>query len=375
MVAQDPFVVHPRARFALTTIAVLGCVCAALGCRSSNAGAGARWLAMMPRSRSVAVGPRHAGGVRPSDAPAATASPGHGVDLLDGHDRAASDVGWLPAIMPLSGPASAPDVSAAEPLSLATRPRDGAGFRVALDVAYLYGEASGFVQTPSGGAPGTTSPRRPRLGEVGADVVNALDVNLTLGFATRHEVYVGAQFVGLSGDHTLADTLISHGETFPAGTRVSADVRLDWYRLGYRYRWVLDRGAGRDPVLTLTPSVGAALLEFDYKLRSDAVRTSRSYGKGLPQVGLELEWRPGGGALSFSVAAMGFPQFESVPAIATERALVAYSFVRGGDGGVDVRGFVGVQFEQFRYEDAQRVPNRIEVDLGPLLVVGLSASF
>jgi hypothetical protein len=230
----------------------------------------------------------------------------------------------------------------------------------------------GFAQTPSGGNPGTTSPRRPKFREIGIDNAQIVDASVTFGFQ-NHEIYVGGQFVGLSGDDTLDETLISQGRTFPAGAAVSSDVRLDWYRVGYRYRWVLDRGPTERPVLTLYPSVGGALFTFDYKLNADAARASRSYSKGLPQLGLQLDWRPGGGPFSVSAAILGFPQLDNIPAIVTERLLARYEFLRRG--GASLEGFAGVGFEQFRYEDSQRVPNRIEADLGPLLIVGISAGF
>ena len=260
----------------------------------------------------------------------------------------------------------------ADPLTLSTRAPAARDYRIGLDVAYLYGPVHGFTQTPSGGNPGTTSPHRPKFHEIGINDVQIVDASLTFGFG-NHEIYAGGQFVGLSGDDTLDDTLISQGRTFPAGARVSSDVRLDWYRAGYRYRWVLDQGPTDRPVLTLYPSVGGALFTFDYKLNADAARASRSYTKGLPQLGLQLDWRPGGGAFTLSASILGFPPIDNIPAIITERLLARYEFLRRG--GVSLEGFAGIAFEQFRYEDSQQVPNHIEADLGPLLIVGLSVGF
>ena len=101
--------------------------------------------------------------------------------------------------------------------------------------------------------------------------------------------------------------------------------------------------------------------------------TSRSYSKVAPQLGLELEWRPHGGPFSLTAAGLGFPPLDNIPAIAVERAAATYRFVHGK--GVDVEGMIGVQFEQFRYEDSQRVPNHIEADLGPMLFVGIATRF
>jgi hypothetical protein len=256
--------------------------------------------------------------------------------------------------------------------------RTSRDFSVSVEGLYLYGPIYGSVQTPSGGEPGTTSPKRPRLSEIGIDDAHVADAALTLGTG-NHGLYLGAQFIELSGAATLESTLVSQANTFTAGTRVESDVSLDWYRAGYRYRWVLDPGQGNQPAFTLYPSVGAALLTFDYKLKEagDAAggpRVSRSYSKALPQLGLTAEWRPGAGPLAVSAGAMGFPAIGSAtPEIFTESLLLKYQFLH--QPALDVEGVVGVQFEQFYYRDDQPVPNRIDVDLGPLLVVGLHVEF
>jgi hypothetical protein len=250
---------------------------------------------------------------------------------------------------------------------------DASRWRFSAESAYLYGPVRGFVQTPSGGNPGTTSSERPRFSEIGINDANVADVSGIFGLG-NHEIYAGAQFIELSGSRTLSETLVSQGVTFPAGTRVHSDVSLDWYRVGYRYRWVVD-GAEAAPVLTLYPSVGAALFTFDYRLRGDGVaeRVSRSYTKGLPQLGLELEWRPGGGAFSVSLGAMGFPAIDNIPSIATEHLTASYRILNGRD--LRLEGFVGGQFEQIYYKDSQRVSNHVEADLGPMLVVGIGLGF
>jgi hypothetical protein len=249
----------------------------------------------------------------------------------------------------------------------------GTGLHFAAEGSYLYGPVHGFLQTPAGGAPGSSSRERPSFGEIGIDNVNVADAALTVGY-DRHEVFFGAQFIEPTGSATLRQDLVTNGVTFPAGTRVSSSVKLDWYRLGYRYRWELDSAArgDREPQWTLYPSLGAALFTFDYRLDgSGGQHASRSYSKALPQVGLELDWRPGGGPFTLSAGAMGFPPISSIPAIATENVTAKYRFF-GKPGSFNVEGFVGVQFEQMYYKDNQRVPNHIEAQFGPMVVAGLS---
>ncbi|HEX8915972.1 MAG TPA: hypothetical protein VF796_26730 [Humisphaera sp.] len=259
----------------------------------------------------------------------------------------------------------------------AAGPDAAGGVHVSAEGSYLYGSVRGSLQTPSGGRTGTTSPGRPSLEEIGIDDASIGDVALTLSIPGGHRFYAGGQFIGLSGGATLRDTLVSQGQTFDAGAPVHSDVRLDWYRLGYQNPFVLARGAGARPELTLTPAAGAGLFTFDYKLRTDAAdgpRVSRSYSKLMPQVGLEAEWRPGGGPFAVSAGALGFPRLgTATPQITAEHVLLHYSAV--DDRRFTADAFGGVAFEQMNFEDRQTIPNRVRADFGPLLVVGLRLEF
>jgi hypothetical protein len=273
-------------------------------------------------------------------------------------------------LMPLSFSASTP------PGGGTPAPSGGAqgsrAWRFGIEGTYLYGNVHGSLQTPAGGNPGTTSSKRPTFGEIGIHQLNIADVSGVIGTGP-HELYGGAQFIRPSGDATLGSALVTNGVTFPAGTRVHSDVNLDWYRFGYRYDWVIDRGSGERPEWTIYPSAGGAIFTFDYRLTGGGQRASRSYAKALPQLGLAVDWRPRGGPLALSAGAMGFPQISSIPAILVEQASARYRLLRRD--GFALEGFVGVQWEQIYYEDSQRVPNRIHADLGPLLQVGLTAGF
>jgi hypothetical protein len=269
----------------------------------------------------------------------------------------------------------------APPAGPATDDRE---FTLSVAGTFLYGSASGYVQTPSGGEPGTTSKERPKFSEIGIDNASIGDGQLTATFGEqqRNEVYVGGQFIRLSGSDTLGSDLVSHGVTFPAGSHVSSDVQLDWYRVGYRYRLDLNDvtalcGIPTNPGLddfSLYPSVGGAFLNFDYRLDGPGgQRASRSYIKGNVQFGLELEWRPNRGPFSVTLGGLAAPNFSSLPGIYYEELAAHYRFLDTRK--VDATATLGVALEQMDYEDNQRVSNHIHADFGPLLVAGVELKF
>jgi len=108
------------------------------------------------------------------------------------------------------------------------------GFHASLDGEFRYGSIQGFRQIPRGGDVGSTSSERPKFDEMGINQAAIGAPSLTLGW-NNHNIYALARLIRLSGSDVLDTTLISNGTTFPAGTHVSSNMRLDWYGLGYDY--------------------------------------------------------------------------------------------------------------------------------------------
>jgi hypothetical protein len=237
---------------------------------------------------------------------------------------------------------------------------------------YRYGPVHGFVQTPAGGNPGSTSRNRPRLGEIGIHDASVFDGEASVEWGP-HEVFGGAQIVRLSGRDTLRSSLVSHGVSFPAGANVQSDVQLDSYRIGYRYGLVLTRSANDTPEVTLTPSAAVGLWQFDYRLRSGPLDAARSYGKPTVLGGLRAEWRPGGGRFGVEGEMSGSPPVPGMPQLYSEQVLARYRFLERGRLIMDAG--LGVAFEQMYFKDNQRVSNHISADFGPQLLVSLRVNF
>jgi hypothetical protein len=242
------------------------------------------------------------------------------------------------------------------------------GFRATADATFLYGPISGFLQTPAGGNPGTTSHDRPTLKELGIQTAPMVDALVTAGWGA-HDFYGGARLIGPSGNNILDQTLLTHNVTFPAGTAVSSDVRLNWYRIGYAHRWLFRHDKAR---LRIDPALEAVIFDFNYSITGGGQSTSRTYLKGNGRLGLHAEWTP---ASRFSLSG---DVFESVPIpgqpmILTVQSLAGYRFWGTADRGGMVS--LGIGYDWLDHEDLQTVPNHIHADIGPLLLAGLAIHF
>lgn len=239
-------------------------------------------------------------------------------------------------------------------------------FGIGLRFGYLYGEANGFLQTPSGGNPGTSSSHRPKLDEIGADEFSAFDGALDLSFR-EHHVDLGGQWIGLDGSGTLDRTLVSRGVTFPAGTRVQSDVTLEWYRLGYRYRF--DIPLGERQHLFLAPGVQGALLDYDYQLSGGGRSVARSFPQAGARLGGTAEWRPHPIFAIEATAWWGLPIDET--AEITDLSLVGRVRAFQIERGPSAWFHIGIGYEHIEFEDDQDQPNHIDVGTGVLLNVGI----
>ena len=247
--------------------------------------------------------------------------------------------------------------------------------RVSVTGTYMYGQVSGESQIPSGGHNGTTTGHRPRFKEIGIDDANIFDGEGAIALDPNQGIFIGAQIIHLSGSGRLGQNLVSHSVFFPAKTDVSAHEYLSWYRLGYRYAFVVDTAENGVPDVTLTPWVEALLWDYDYALDAPKIgrKATRSFTKPGVQIGGTLTWRPNGGPLSLEASLGSFPQTSSLAQISTETLLARYRFLQQNQ--IDLTFLLGVAFEQQYFRDNQFLANHITADFGPMLITGLQLSF
>jgi hypothetical protein len=238
---------------------------------------------------------------------------------------------------------------------------------ITLQGSVYFGYADGFLQTPIGGQPGTTSHQRPTLHELNIDEAVFYEGSVRwqrkdLGF------YAGYHTIGLDGSGTLTQPLVSHGVSFAAGEPFHTNNRLDWYDAGAGWSFFF-----MNRRLEVFPKADFAVLDFSYKLSTPSANTSRSYAKGCVRLGAEGSYRFTS-ALSFKLDGAASLPLSNTPQIATlagtfhldllphRRRLKPALFAGGGMEWID-------------YEDNQQVPNHIHVNLGPFVTGGLALSF
>jgi hypothetical protein len=243
-----------------------------------------------------------------------------------------------------------------------------------LTLLYMGGNVIGTLQTPVANTIATTSANRPSFSELGIDHANIGDAEFGVGWGNS-QIFFGAQYNHMSGSSTLGRSLVTGGVTFPAHAQLSSEVRMDWYRLGYRYTFVLDTATNGVPDLTLAPMVD--VLYWDYNYSVDGGRIGQ-VGKSLRRWGFQLggtfAWRPYGGRLSVEANLAGFPQNERLATIAQESVLLRYRFYEYRQ--YDFNVLLGVAWQQEYYNDKKvGAPNKIEADFGTMILTGLQMNF
>jgi hypothetical protein len=220
------------------------------------------------------------------------------------------------------------------------------------------------MQVPAGGQPGTSSPQRPTLGELGIHDAAFYDVSLEVRLR-QLDVFAGAQFIRLDSSGTFDAPLVSHGVGFAAGDPFNTRDRFDWYRIGAGWRFEL-----LPERLALSPKIEAALLDFGYDLSGEGLQAQRGYAKACVRLGIEADYRltrvvslqlDGSAALPLSnmpqiANVLGTVRFDLFP---DSRLMKAALFVGGGAEWID-------------YEDNQDLPNHVRANLGPFVTAGFS---
>jgi hypothetical protein len=229
------------------------------------------------------------------------------------------------------------------------------------------GRATGHLQTPRGGMPGTTSPERPTLEEIGADTGAEITAGLLARWG-RHEVALGNSILFLQGDNTLSRDLTSQADFYAAGTSVESDSWISFHDLAYRYAFPVPLGACDG--LTVRPEVGGSAFHLEYLLKgSNGEDADRSYTHVAPHLGLGIAWRRRGSPVSFEARAR-----QTLVDLMPDDRQVDLFEVTGRvryDLGTSLSLDLETGWRRLRFQDDQTVPNDLDVKFGPWIGLGL----
>lgn len=227
------------------------------------------------------------------------------------------------------------------------------------------GPVDGYLQTPTGGKPGTSDIKRPALDELNIDNVAFYDLSLTVPWR-QGSFYAGAQFISMTGDGVLKEDLVTR-RPFKAGTPYDAKVGFNWYRVGGT--WTIQTSANT----AVAPYAEIALMDFDYDFDTPGDQVRRGYSKSALRVGVagayawseRLDLR---GDIGTSIP------ISKAPVITTAKALVRFGVYEGET--IDTGYlFAGLGLLTIDYEDDQTLPNHIRLEVTPHVTVGLAVAF
>ena len=244
-----------------------------------------------------------------------------------------------------------------------------------LNGTYLYGSSRGSTQVPAGGKIGSSNANRPQFHSLGLNTANIADFELAADAHQYGGFFAGAQIIQLNGESYIGNkTLTTDGITYPAHSRVSSDIGLNWYRFGYRYVIPIDVAQNGIPDITFTPYAEGIVWDFNYNLTVAKNRSAhRAFAQGGVQIGANFAWRPNGGPLSLEATLGGFPQASHLANVSVESLDLRYHFYEYQR--YNFSGLLGVTWEQQDFRDTQPLPNHVSVDFGPMLTAGLQVQF
>ena len=244
--------------------------------------------------------------------------------------------------------------------------------KLEVEVYARAGKASGYLQTPRGGQPGTSSVRRPTVGELDAEGAGEIGFRIRALYR-RSELFLEAGGLSLAGCNVLGEDLVSQGSLFPAGSSVDSSSGLGIWRLGYRYRF--DVRTGRRSGLEIRPGAGLTGLWVDYRLDgSNYAVADRSYFHVAPHVDLALAWRPCVTSRWWLSGSVGQTLTFVMPET-NQMNLFDANLRVNFDFAKKWTAYLETGYRTIDWHDAQPMENHIHVKYGPFVGLGLSFQF
>lgn len=250
--------------------------------------------------------------------------------------------------------------------------KDPPTHEVSFDASAIYTPARGFIQTPKGGAPGTTTLHRPDLREVDLDRMAQMEASGTAKFK-GHGLYARGWWGHTIERSTLYRDLVSHNQSFTAGTDVRVDLDLSWWTVGYSYDFVFEVSPDMD--IAIIPMAEFYAFRYHYILEgsTSGIPANRKYGRWTVRGGAEVQARLKKVPLTFSLLLISAPPIPNTPILFSAQVKAKYRLVEKGP--VKASLFLGLGYEMLRYKDNQEIPNYLKIDYAPMVSGGMEIKF
>jgi len=245
----------------------------------------------------------------------------------------------------------------------------GEPIRLRLTTDVGSGQTTGYLRIPKAGTIGTTSERRPQLKSLGVRQSNFIQFGVEVGWGDNNLSF-SLDWVKMVGRNRIRHAFKTQDEQFYPGSKLASRIQLDLYRLNYGRTLTLS------PQLSLRPKVGIVILDFGLRIADESgERVNRSFAQINVEIGLDLRWDMAENwALLFEYSySPRYTAGAGHPSIHHGAVRLEWTFLRRGTTALKMRG--GLSFDRWSFEDAQVVPNRISINRGPSLSLGLVAEF
>jgi len=186
-------------------------------------------------------------------------------------------------------------------------------------------------------------------------------------------LYFGGQLSNLTGDARPDQMLVNQVPTFTDGPRIESDVRVESYRLGYRFPIASGQEANALLPVSIHSVLGIAVLDATYQREaSEGLFVEQGLLKGAPLMGFETEWQA---TPAFSVAGemSATLPLSNMPWIFSAQVLGRYQLAGRRDAGI--RAFAGLGYQRISFQEQTDVISDIRSDSGPMLLIGIEARF
>lgn len=232
-----------------------------------------------------------------------------------------------------------------------------------LSGTFFTGPVTGFIQIPKAGMPGSTTPHRPTLNELGINNNSDFDIEAGANWQ-RIGVYAGAQILRMKKTATLGSALITHNILIPAGSTVNTKLRLDWYRFGGYYKFFFYHNR-----FIVKPKAEMDLWNFSYRITNFNVL--RKFWQFAFRLGVDTDYYFTKRLYFSANAAVSVP--------------VTYLQIITVDGKLNYQLkswkkvmpvlFAGINYTHIDFEDRQNMPNHINYTSWPRVLLGFKLNF